>query len=136
MERHQMSRLVIGLGFRNEGSTQAIGEVMAAVSARAARPDMETVLAVPEDKAAHPALCAAAKATRLSIQTASTDAMREADARVVTRSEQAKTHRNIGSVCEAAALGVAGGDARLLVARIIPADRHATAAAAITEIAP
>jgi cobalt-precorrin 5A hydrolase len=131
-----MNRLVIGLGFRNEVSTQAIGEVMATVAARAAQPDMETVLAVPEDKAAHPALCAAAKATRLSIKTASPDAMREADTRVITRSEQAKSRRNVGSVCEAAALAVAGADARLIVARTISADRHATAAAAITEIAP
>jgi cobalt-precorrin 5A hydrolase len=131
-----MNRLVIGLGFRNEASTQAIGEVMATVAARAERPDVETILAVPEDKAAHPALRAAAMATRLSIQTASADAMRQADARVVTRSEQAKTHRSVGSVCEAAALAVAGADARLIVARVISADRHATAAAAITEIAP
>jgi cobalt-precorrin 5A hydrolase len=130
-----MNRLVIGLGFRNEASTQAIGEVMAAVAARAARADMETVLAVPEDKAAHPALCAAARATRLLIQTASADAMREADARVITRSEQAKTHRNVGSVCEAAALAVAGIDAHLIVTRVISADRQASAAAAIKDAA-
>jgi cobalt-precorrin 5A hydrolase len=131
-----MSRLVIGLGFRNEASMQSIAEVVAAVAALAVQSGMEAVLAVPEDKEAHPALRAAAKAEHLSIQTASDDAMRKADARVMTRSEQAKTHRNVGSVCEAAALAVAGADARLIVTRIISADRHATAAAAITEIAP
>ncbi len=130
-----MSRLVIGLGFRNEASAQAISEVMAAVAAHAARPNAETVLAIPQDKAGHLALCAAAKARGLSIQTASADAMREADARVVTRSEQARTHRNVGSVCEAAALAIAGADARLIVTRVISTDRHATAAAAIVEIA-
>src|SRR5215475_1997600 len=107
MERHQMSRLVIGIGFRDEVSAQSIGEALSAVAARAARPEAETVLAVPADKAAHPALCAAAKARCLSIQAVSADAMRKADARVITQSDQARTHRNVGSVCEAAALAVA-----------------------------
>ncbi len=131
-----MSRLVIGVGFRNEASARSIGEVLAAVAACAARPDAETVLAVPEDKATHPALRAAAKAELLSVEAASADAMREADARVITQSEQAKAHRNVGSVCEAAALAIAGADARLIVTRIVSADRNATAAAAITESAP
>lgn len=131
-----MSRLVIGLGFRDEVSAQSITEALSAVAARAARPEAEAVLAVPEDKAAHPALHAAAKARCLSIQTASADAMREADARVITRSEQTRTHRNVGSVCEAAALAVAGTDARLIVSRIVSADRRATAAAAAIEDLP
>ena len=130
-----MSRLVIGLGFRDEVSAQSIGEALNDAATRAAQPEAETVLAVPEDKAAHPALRAVAKARCLSIQTASADAMRKADRRVITRSEQAKTHRNVGSVCEAAALAVAGTDARLIVPRVISADRCATAAAAIKEIA-
>jgi cobalt-precorrin 5A hydrolase len=134
MERHQMSRLVIGIGFRDEVSAQSITEALSAVVARAARPGAEAVLAVPQDKAAHPALCAAAKARCLTIQTASADALREADARVITRSEQAKIHRNVGSVCEAAALAVAGTDARLIVSRIVSADRRAAAAAAIEDL--
>lgn len=129
-----MSRLVIGIGFRDEATAQSIGDALSAVAARAAQPEAETVLAVPEDKAAHPALCAAAKAGCLSIQTASADAMREADARVITRSDQAKTHRNVGSVCEAAALAVAGTNARLIVTRIVSADRRATAAAALKDL--
>jgi cobalt-precorrin 5A hydrolase len=128
-----MSRLVIGLGFRDEVSAHSIDEAMSVVAARAARPETETVLAVPEDKAAHPALRAAAKAKCLSIQIASAEAMRAADARVITRSDQAKAHRNVGSVCEAAALAVAGADARLIVTRIVSQDRHATAAAAIED---
>lgn len=131
-----MSRLVIGVGFRNDASARSIGEVLAEVAACAARPDAETVLAVPEDKATHPALRAAAKAELLSVKAASADAMREADTRVITRSEQAKAHRNVGSVCEAAALAVAGADARLIVTRVVSADRNATAAAAITESTP
>ena len=130
-----MSRLVIGIGFREEASAQSISEVLTAVAARAGRPAAETVLAVPQDKAAHPELCAAARTGHLPIHSASADAMREADARVMTRSERAKTRRNVGSVCEAAALAVAGADARLIVTRIVSADRHATAAAAIEDAA-
>jgi cobalt-precorrin 5A hydrolase len=131
-----MSRLVIGIGFREEASARSIGEVLTAVAARASLPDTETVLAVPEDKASHPALCAAAKTGGLSIQPVSADAMREADVRVMTRSEQAKARRNVGSVCEAAALAAAGANARLIVTRIVSTDRHATAAVAIEDIAP
>jgi cobalt-precorrin 5A hydrolase len=48
-----------------------------------------------------------------------------------------KKHRGVGSVCEAAALAAAGAGARLVVTRIVSADRHATAAAAFLEdIAP
>jgi cobalt-precorrin 5A hydrolase len=130
-----MSRLVIGLGFRNETSMHSIDEVLTAVVASAAQADAETIIAVPHDKARHPALCAVASANHLLIKTVSADAMRAADTRVITRSEQARIHRDVGSVCEAAALAVAGADARLIVTRIVSADRHVTAAAAITDIA-
>ena len=127
-----MSRVVIGLGFRDEASAQSIGEVLEIVTAHAALPGVAGVIAVPEDKAAHPGLRAAAHATRLPIETVAVDAMRAADARVATRSAQVKRHRGVGSVCEAAALAAAGTGARLVVTRIVSADRHATAAAAIT----
>jgi cobalt-precorrin 5A hydrolase len=126
-----MSRLVIGLGFRDEADAQSIGEVLAV--AHAAMPGRTTVLAVPEDKAAHPGLRAAAHAAQLPIETVAANAMRAADAHVATRSAQVKKHRGVGSVCEAAALAAAGAGARLVVRRIVSADRHATAAAAITE---
>jgi cobalt-precorrin 5A hydrolase len=128
-----MSRLVIGLGFRDEANAQSIGEVLAAATAHAAMPGRTTVLAVPEDKAAHPGLRAAAHTARLPIEAVAAGAMRVADAKVATRSEQVKKHRGVGSVCEAAALAAAGAGARLVVTRIVSADRHATAAAAIIE---
>jgi cobalt-precorrin 5A hydrolase len=129
-----MNRLVIGLGFRDEADAQSIGEVLAA--AHAAMPGRTTVLAVPEDKAAHPGLRAAAHAARLPIEAVAANAMRAADARGATRSAQVTKHRGVGSVCEAAALAAAGAGARLVVSRIVSADRHATAAAAIKDIAP
>jgi cobalt-precorrin 5A hydrolase len=133
MERHQMSRLVIGLGFRDEADAQSIGEVLTAAAAHAAMPGRASAIAVPEDKAAHPGLRAAAHAARLPIEAVADNAMRAADAGVATRSAQVKKHRGVGSVCEAAALAAAGAGARLVVRRIVSADRHATAAAAIIE---
>jgi cobalt-precorrin 5A hydrolase len=132
-----MSRLVIGLGFRDEADAQSIGEVLTA-AAHAAMPGRANAIAVPEDKVAHPGLRAAAHAAQLPIETVADNAMRAADARVVTRSEQVKKHRGVGSVCEAAALAAAGAGARLIVTRIVSADRHATAAAAaiIEDFAP
>jgi cobalt-precorrin 5A hydrolase len=133
MERDQMNRLVIGVGFRDDASAQSIGEVLASVTAHPSMRGAATVLAVPQDKAAHPALRAAAQAMELRIEAIAAGAMRAADARVLTRSDQVRRHRGVGSVCEAAALAAAGAGARLIVARIVSADRHATAAAAITE---
>jgi cobalt-precorrin 5A hydrolase len=129
-----MRRLIIGLGFRDEASAQSIAEVLANVAAHAAMPGVASVIAVPEDKSAHPGLLlATAQATHLQIEAVTDDAMRQADARVATRSEQVEKHRGVGSVCEAAALAAAGAGARLVVTCIVSADRQATAAAAIIE---
>ncbi len=124
-----MSRLVIGLGFRDEASAQSIGEVLAAVAARAGF--AATAIAVPGDKAGHAGLRAAAREAELPIEAIGADAMRRADTQVATRSERSEKHRGVGSVCEAAALAAAGAGARLVATRIVSTDRHATAAAAI-----
>ncbi len=128
-----MSRCVIGLGFRDRATAQSIGEVLADVVAKAAMPDVATVLAVVEDKATYPALLAAAQAAHLSIKTVAAETLRAADARVTTRSERVLKQRGVGSVCEAAALAVAGTNARLVVTRQVSADRNATAAVALSE---
>ena len=128
-----MSRLVIGLGFREQATAQSIGEVLSRAVAQAAMPGAATVLAVVADKAAHPALRAAARALQFPVETVTTDALREADARITTRSERVVGKRGVGSVCEATALAAAGVSARLVVTRLVSTDRTATAAAAITE---
>ena len=128
-----MSRLVIGLGFREQATAQSIGEVLSRAVAQAAMPDAATLLAVVEDKAAHPGLLAAVQASQFPVETVTADAMREADARITTRSERVMRQRGVGSVCEATALAAAGVSARLVVTRLVSTDRTATAAAAITE---
>jgi cobalt-precorrin 5A hydrolase len=129
-----MSRLVIGLGFREQATAQSIGEVLARVVEQAAMPGATKILAAVEDKAAHPALLAAARAWQFPVETVTADAMREADARITTRSERVIRQRGVGSVCEATALAAAGVSSRLVVTRLVSTDRTATAAAAaVTE---
>jgi len=128
-----MNRLVIGLGFREQATAQSIGEVLSRAVAQAAMPDAATVLAVVADKAAHSALLAAVRVSQFALETVTTDAMRQADARIATRSERVIRQRGVGSVCEAAALAAAGVSSRLVVTRLVSADRTATAAAAVTE---
>ena len=113
----QKNRLVIGLGFRDQASAQSIGEVLVDVVAKAAMPHAATELAVVEDKATHPSLLVAARATGLSIKTIAAEALRVADSRVATRSERVLRQRGVGSVCEAAALAAAGAGARVVVTR-------------------
>jgi cobalt-precorrin 5A hydrolase len=96
-------------------------------------PNVATVLAVVEDKAAHPSLVAVTGGSQFPVETVTADAMRQADARIATRSERVIRQRGVGSVCEATALAAAGTSARLVVPRMVSADRTATAAVAITE---
>jgi cobalt-precorrin 5A hydrolase len=128
-----MSRLVIGLGFREQATAQSIGEVLARAVDQAATPGAATILAVVDDKAAHPGLLAAARATPFALETVTAEAMGQADARITTRSERVAGKRGVGSVCEATALAAAGPSARLVVTRMVSADRTATAAAALIE---
>jgi cobalt-precorrin 5A hydrolase len=133
MERDQMSRLVIGLGFREQATAQSIGDVLARAVEQAAMPEAATMLAVVEDKTGHPGLCAAVAASRYPIRTVAAEAMRDTDTSVTTRSERVIRQRGVGSVCEATALAAAGPNGRLVVTRMVSADHTATAAAAVTE---
>jgi cobalt-precorrin 5A hydrolase len=133
MERDQMSRLVIGLGFRDQATAQSIGEVLTSAIEKAAMPKTIAMLAVVADKAAHPGLLATVRASQHQLETVTAQAMRQADARIATHSERVLRQRGVGSVCEATALAAAGTSARLLVTRIVSVDRTATAAVAVTE---
>ncbi|ABD87440.1 cobalamin biosynthesis protein [Rhodopseudomonas palustris] len=126
-----MSRLVIGLGFRNEAPAASIGEVLEAARAQAG--GAADTIAVPDDKSVHAGLVNAALAAGLPIEPIAAEAMWDADADITTRSAASAKHRGVGSVCEAAALAAAGDGARLVVSRIVSADRSATAAAAISK---
>jgi cobalt-precorrin 5A hydrolase len=131
MERGEMSRLVIGLGFRNSAGADAIAEVVEAAVALAG--GVPSAVAVPDDKATHPALCAAMRRRGLPIQRIAAEEILRADANIATRSITIEQHRGVGSVCEAAALAAAGEGAQIVVTRLISTDRTATAAAAVSK---
>ncbi|WP_322516725.1 cobalamin biosynthesis protein [Rhodopseudomonas palustris] len=127
-----MTRIVIGLGFRAAAPQASIAEVIAAARG-AAMPAQPTHLAVPDDKAVHPPLIAAATEAALPCLAISTAAIRSVAGRIATNSPRVARARGVGSVCEAAALAAAGPAARLAVTRLISSDRQATAAVAIEE---
>jgi len=130
-----MTRVVIGLGFRAAASQTSIAEVIAAAR-DAAAPARPTMLAVPDDKATHPPLIAAATAVALPCRAVGAAELRQAASRVETNSPRVARARGVGSVCEAAALAAAGPAGRLTVPRLISKDRQATAAVAIEELTP
>jgi cobalt-precorrin 5A hydrolase len=130
-----MTRIVIGLGFRAAAPQASIAEVIAAASSATA-PARPTHLAVPDDKATHPPLIAAAAEAALPCLAISDAELRLAADRIETNSPRVRRARGVGSVCEAAALAAAGSSARLAVSRLISTDRQATAAVAIEEITP
>lgn len=127
-----MSRLMIGVGFRNQASAHSIVDAIGAVR-RAAPGDEVVAIATAADKARHPALLAAAGLSALPIVAIEPLRLRDADSRVVTRSPISLAQRGVGSVCEAAALAAAGRGAVLVVGRVVSADQHATAALARLE---
>lgn len=131
-----MIRLMIGIGFRDQASAQSIDDAMT-TALQAARGLDVAAIAAPADKARHPALLAAADTRALPVIAIDPVRLRDAGARATTRSAVSLAHRGVGSVCEAAALAAAGRDAKLLVRRVVSADRHATAAIArFVESAP
>jgi cobalt-precorrin 5A hydrolase len=127
-----MSRLIIGVGFRDKASAQSIEDAIA-TALRAAPGQYVVAIATPSDKARHPSLLAAAGLHALPIVAIDPLRLRDVDPSVTTRSPISLAQRGVGSVCEAAALAAAGRGAQLIVGRIVSADQHATAAAARLE---
>ena len=124
-----MIRLIIGVGFQDNASAASIADAIA--SARQTLPEHEvTAIAVPADKAKHPALLAAAGELGWPVMSIDAASLRAIDTQVITRSAVSLAQRGVGSVCEAAALAGAGRGAQLVICRVISADRRATAAAA------
>uniref|UniRef100_Q07PH2 Cobalamin biosynthesis protein G CbiG n=1 Tax=Rhodopseudomonas palustris (strain BisA53) TaxID=316055 RepID=Q07PH2_RHOP5 len=124
-----MSRLIIGVGFRDRATAQSIEDAIATALRGAAGAEV-VAIATAADKIRHPALLTAAGQRALPIVAIDPLRLRDADPQVTTRSPISLAQRGVGSVCEAAALAAAGRDAQLVVSRVVSADQHATAAAA------
>ncbi|SFH44278.1 cobalt-precorrin 5A hydrolase [Palleronia marisminoris] len=112
--------IVAGFGFRRAATVESLADALAATDGT---PD---ALATAADKAQ--ALAPLAKRLGLPVHAVPPDALTAA--RTQTDSAASRTHRNTGSVAEAAALAAAGPGARLLSPRVVSADRMATCALA------
>ncbi len=119
--------IVAGFGFRAAANIDSLQAAlrMAAGSQRI------TALAAPTDKAQAASLAALGAHLNLPVHAVSARSIEQAQ--TLTNSSRIKTLRGTGSVAEAAALAVAGPNARLLAPRQISPDRLATCAVAIGE---
>lgn len=115
---------VAGFGFRTSATVAALRDALE----RAGGPDGIEVLATVSDKAGAAALSDLATQLGLPIRPVTGGELAAAD--VVHRSARVKALHGTDSVAEAAALAAAGPGARLVVARVVSADRTATAAIA------
>lgn len=120
MERDAV--IVAGFGFRTGVGEATLAEVLA----QARGVHRVAALAAPQDKA--PALVALAGQLGLPVIAVEAAAMAGVD--TPTQSPKVQAARGVGSVAEAAALAAAGPGARIIVGRVISADRRATCALA------
>jgi cobalt-precorrin 5A hydrolase len=125
-------RVVVGVGFRRAATARSILDAVDAACAAAGglRPH---ALATAADKAADPAIVAAAATLGAPVIAVSPASFAAADAAVETRSAKVESVRGVGSVCEAAALAALGPGARLAARRRISPDGAAAAAVAVLD---
>ncbi|WP_443025747.1 cobalamin biosynthesis protein [Sphingomonas sp. PB1R3] len=112
--------VIAGFGCRAMATEASFRDALAAMGVR---PDR---LAVPEDRAA--LIAGFAQREGLPVTVIPATALNGID--TPTRSDPSLIHRGVGSVAEAVALAAAGAGARIIVTRVISADRMATCAMA------
>ncbi|MFD1342077.1 cobalamin biosynthesis protein [Litorisediminicola beolgyonensis] len=118
--------IVAGFGFRRAATVESLADAL--IAAERAQGCRAERIATVADKATSDSFAGFATKTGLPVSAVSSDALVGQDTR--TRSEASEAARATGSVAEAAALAAAGPGARLLGARVISPDRHATCALA------
>lgn len=111
--------LVAGIGFRRSAEAAEITALIArALEAAGAEPEHLAAIATALDRAGDPAIREAAEHFGLAPLGVAPDALTACDAAVETRSARIESLRGVGSLCEAAALAVAGPGATLALPRI------------------
>ena len=111
--------IVAGIGCRTGASARDIEAALSAALAQA-RLDPATldIIATSLAKSGETGIAAAASARGAQLVLVTQMELEAADARVTTRSQRVLELTGVSSVAEAAALAVAGPQARLLVARV------------------
>jgi len=111
--------IVAGIGCRAGASARDIEAALTAALAQARLdPGALGVIATSRAKAGEPGIAAAASARGARLVVVPQAELEAAGSRGATRSERVLALTGVPSVAEAAALAVAGPDARLLVARV------------------
>jgi cobalt-precorrin 5A hydrolase len=132
VEGVQVTRVIVGVGFRSAATPRSILDAVDAACAAAGGLKPQA-LATAADKAAETALVEAAAALGAPVIAISPAAFAAADAAVETRSAKVEAARGVGSVCEAAALAALGPGARLAARRRLSPDGAAAAAVAVLD---
>ena len=114
--------IIAGFGFRANATADSLMEAYVATGARA------DAIATVTDKSQAAPFLTLAKQLGLRVIAVSQQALTTAP--TLTQSLPSKTHRDTGSVAEAAALAAIGPTARLIAPRFISHDRMATCAIA------
>lgn len=115
--------IVAGFGFSSDATIESLTSAFSETGLSAA-----DAIATAEDKSKTHVFIDFAKTIGAKI--VSIDASALTQIKTHTQSQASQTHRNTGSVAEAAALAALGKDANLLVPRSISNDRMATCAIA------
>ena len=115
--------IVAGFGFRSSATVDSFTSALSETGVNAL-----DAIATAEDKSKNPAFIDFAKT--IGAQIVSIDASTLTHIETQTQSQASQTHRDTGSVAEAAALAALGKDAKLLAPRSISNDRMATCAIA------
>ncbi|PIU07076.1 MAG: precorrin methylase [Methylobacterium sp. CG08_land_8_20_14_0_20_71_15] len=129
--------VVAGIGFRKGTGAQ---EIVALVREAQAQAGLDAArlgaLATAEDRAGEAPVVTAAAALGLPLSAVPDAALREADARVPTRSPRMEATRGVGSLAEAAALATCGPGGRIVLPRIASAGATCALAAPWSGEAP
>jgi cobalt-precorrin 5A hydrolase len=115
---------VAGLGFNSEANIESLRDALAAAGGAGGL----DALATASDKADAAALLALARELGLTVKAVLAEVL--AGMETTTHSMRVAATRGTGSLAEAAALGAAGRNARLISTRVVSRDRTATAAIA------
>lgn len=117
-----LAPIISGFGFRENAEFESFAHLFKNL----AKPNRKYIAAVPEDKAAHPEFVRFCAEYGLEIHAVSQNKLED----IITPTQSAKSlqFRNVGSVCEAAALILAGEGATLVVQRQLSDDKRVSCA--------
>ena len=126
MNASSLLPIIAGFGFRAQAKQSSFAQVFEML----AETGLDYIAAVPEDKASHAQFTQFCTSYGLEIKTVLPHELDSVE--TPTQSEKSLAYRNVGSVCEAVALHVAGRGAKLLHKRHLSDDKLVSCAMSMT----